>query len=322
MMSAHTIAYSLIIIAFQHNLDTKKTHLKPRLFAFLSVFFYKSKERIEMKLPFFLMMGVVISTTVPSFAAPLPPQSNTITKPRFNDLAQQCSRGVHPNTLQAVARVESKFNPYAIGVVKGSLKRQPTSLAEAVATAKSLHAKGKNFSMGLMQVNRYNLAAYGLNYETVFDPCKNINAGAKILKECFDRAGGNGQIALQKAFSCYYSGNFKFGFKSDFKGQPPYVTKIILAAMDNSPHQIIHYSRNLNVSNNHVVKPNNIQNVNYVPQPSTSNTSRQPETHIPMPANTQVEPETAVTSSDNQAVVAVAKVVPKPKQEWDIFQEF
>ena len=26
--------------------------------------------------------------------------------------------------------------------------------------------------------------------------------------------------------SCYYSGNFKTGFRADFKGQPPYVTKV------------------------------------------------------------------------------------------------
>ena len=162
-----------------------------------------------MKLAHFLIIGAAMTTALPTLAAPSH-QINTIgmTQPRFNDLAAQCTNAVHPNTLQAVARVESGFNPYAIGVVRGSLKRQPRTLAEAVATAKSLHAQGKNFSMGLMQVNRYNLAAYGLNYETVFEPCKNINAGAKILKSCFDRAGGNGQAARNlcktpKQFICF-----------------------------------------------------------------------------------------------------------------------
>lgn len=240
-------------------------------------------------------------------------------EPTFNQLAQQCSSGVHPNTLQAVARVESKFNPYAIGVVKGNLKRQPTSLAEAVATAKSLHAKGKNFSMGLMQVNRYNLATYGLNYETVFDPCKNINAGAKILKDCFDRAGGNGQAALQKAFSCYYSGNFKFGFKSDFKGQPPYVTKIILAAMDNSPHQKIGISGNLKTSKKRATQPNytHLRQTSYVPQPSSSRADE----YIPMPA-------TAEPPQSEPAVATVSNALPKPapitkvSATWDTFGEF
>lgn len=262
-----------------------------------------------MKLVQLLMMTAAMSTAMPTFA--LPVSQNLVSTMRFNDLAQQCSSGVHPNTLQAVARVESKFNPYAIGVVKGSFKRQPRTHAEAVATAKSLHAQGKNFSMGLMQVNRYNLATYGLTYETVFEPCKNINAGAKILKDCFDRAGGQNQMALKKAFSCYYSGNFRFGFKSDFKGQPPYVSKVIMAAMDNSPHQTINFSGSLKAGNSRS-EQYSLMKASYVPQPSTQ-TNRQSATYIPMPQ--QAEQLNEVTDGNNAAVVTV-------KQEWDIFQEF
>jgi len=46
----------------------------------------------------------------------------------FNQLAEQCGSTVHPDTLQAVARVESKFNPFVIGVVGGALKKQPETL--------------------------------------------------------------------------------------------------------------------------------------------------------------------------------------------------
>ena len=59
--------------------------------------------------------------------------------------------------MHHVVRVESSGNPYAIGVVGGRLQRQPKNLAEAVATAKMLEQKGFNFSLGLAQVNRYNL---------------------------------------------------------------------------------------------------------------------------------------------------------------------
>lgn len=267
-----------------------------------------------MKLAHFLIIGAAMTTALPTLAAPSH-QINTVgmTQPRFNDLAAQCTNAVHPNTLQAVARVESGFNPYAIGVVRGSLKRQPRTLAEAVATAKSLHAQGKNFSMGLMQVNRYNLAAYGLNYETVFEPCKNINAGAKILKSCFDRAGGKGQAALQKAFSCYYSGNFKFGFKSDFKGQPPYVTKIIMSALNNSPHQTIQFSGNLKVA--YTPSTANSRQDGYVPQPAAQ-TNRQPE-YIPIPAQEQVQQ--SPTFSDEKPVMAVMQKKTPPPPEWDVF---
>ena len=164
------------------------------------------------------------------------PAAATAQRVNFNELAKACAPGVHHDTLQAIARVESGFNPYAIGVVKGALKRQPRTHAEAVAAAKMLHAQGRNFSMGLAQINKYNLPKYGLNYETVFDPCKNLNAGAQILTDCFNRAEGGkvSQTALQKAFSCYYSGNFRFGFTRDFAGQPSYVQKVVNSAAANS----------------------------------------------------------------------------------------
>lgn len=283
-----------------------------------------------MKTSNLLMMSAAIATALPTIAAPLPQKATPI-KTRFNDLAQQCSSGVHPNTLQAVARVESKFNPFAIGVVKGYLKRQPTNHAEAVATAKSLHAQGKNFSMGLMQVNRYNLAHYGLTYETVFEPCKNINVGAKILKECFDRAGGNGQTALKKAFSCYYSGNFKFGFKSDFKGQPPYVTKIILAAMDNSPNQTIRFSGSLKVNSNGAKQQARSMKTSYVPQPSNTKQpeyismpqSNQQAEYIPMPQEQQVaQPNSATGKPVAVSPVETVTVTKKATADWDVFGDF
>ncbi len=318
-MLAYPITYSHKYITFWHKIDTQENTLKTALLAFLSVFFYQLKEREGMKLPHFLMLGAAIATALPSVAAPLPPTDTITSKPRFNDLAAQCSSGIHPNTLQAVARVESGFNPYAIGVVKGRLQRQPRTLTEAIATAKSLHAQGRNFSMGLMQVNRYNLATYGLNYETVFEPCKNIHAGAQILKSCFNRAGGQGQAALQKAFSCYYSGNFRFGFKSDFNGQPPYVTKIIMSALSNSPHQTINVGAGSLKVGNAVSLSNPIQKTSYVPQPTVQNS--QPES-IPMPPKQQVAQTHSEASQSVSVLPTEAATVAKTTASWDAFGDF
>lgn len=94
--------------------------------------------------------------------------------------------------MQHVVRIESSRNPYAIGVVGGRLVREPRGLAEAVATAKMLEQKGYNFSLGLGQVNRYNLQKYGLaTYEMAFDKCPNLVAASKILAECHSRSGAN-----------------------------------------------------------------------------------------------------------------------------------
>ena len=52
----------------------------------------------------------------------------------FITLAQQCAPLVSPVTMAAIVRTESGFNPYAIGVVRGRLVRQPASLVEAVGS--------------------------------------------------------------------------------------------------------------------------------------------------------------------------------------------
>jgi type IV secretion system protein VirB1 len=151
----------------------------------------------------------------------------------FIALAQQCAPTVAPQTMAAIVNVESSYNPYAIGVVKGRLQRQPKSIQEAVATAKALAAAGWNFSIGIAQVNRYNLPKYNLTYEQGFEPCSNLWAGSKILEGCFIRADNNQrtqQEALKAAISCYYSNNFTRGFKPDVRGKPSYVEKVVASA--------------------------------------------------------------------------------------------
>ena len=120
---------------------------------------------------------------------------------------------VPSEVMHHVVRVESSYNPYAIGVVGGRLVRQPKNLPEALATVRMLETRGFNFSIGLAQVNRYNLDKYGLDtYEKAFEPCANLSAGSKILAECYQRANGD----WGKSFSCYYSGNFSTGFRHGY----------------------------------------------------------------------------------------------------------
>ncbi|MEY2170718.1 MULTISPECIES: lytic transglycosylase domain-containing protein [unclassified Rhodanobacter] len=151
----------------------------------------------------------------------------------FAMLAQQCAPLVDHRTLAAVVSVESGRNPYAIGVVDGHLVRQPRNLDEAVATAEALEQGGWNFSVGIAQVNKKNLDKNGVSYAQAFDACKNLNLGAQILKDCYQRAQvrfPDQQAALQAAFSCYYSGNFTRGFRPDKAGQPSYVAKVLAQA--------------------------------------------------------------------------------------------
>lgn len=147
----------------------------------------------------------------------------------FMALVLACAPQVHADTATALVRVESSFNPWAIGVVGGELQRQPRTRGEALATAKALQAGRWNFSVGLGQINVGNFERLGLTLESAFDACTNLAAMQSVLSECFDRAlkpsapAGN-QGALRQALSCYYSGNFTTGF------QHGYVQKVVAVA--------------------------------------------------------------------------------------------
>jgi type IV secretion system protein VirB1 len=137
----------------------------------------------------------------------------------FMALAQQCAPQVAPATLAAIVRTESGFNPYAIGVVHGRLVRQPQTLEEAIATARSLQAQGWNYSVGLAQVNQANFTRYGLTLDTAFMPCRNLAAGAAILSRCFDAAQSATratQQALRASLSCYASGDWAKGYRTGY----------------------------------------------------------------------------------------------------------
>ena len=152
----------------------------------------------------------------------------------FLALTLACAPQVHSDTAHALVRVESGFNPWAIGVVGGALVRQPRHRAEALATAQSLQAAGWSFSVGLGQINIGNFARLGLTLGSAFDPCTNLAAMQTVLGECYERASRlhlrspHAQAALHRAVSCYYSGNFSTGFRHG------YVRKVVAAVRSQS----------------------------------------------------------------------------------------
>lgn len=139
----------------------------------------------------------------------------------FAALVASCAPLVHPATAHALVSVESGFNPNAIGLVGGALARQPRSANEALATAHALKTAGRNFSVGLAQINVGNFERLKLTIPAAFDACRNLGAMQTVLVECFDRAGDRQapQRALRRALSCYYSGNFATGFRHGYVGR-------------------------------------------------------------------------------------------------------
>lgn len=147
-------------------------------------------------------------------------------------LAAQCAPDVSAQTLLAVARAESALNPFAIGVNGGgALRSRPTSALGAAQTARDLIRQGRNVDLGLGQINVHNLKRLGLTPEAAFDPCRNLAASARVLREGYDRATatmGSGQAALHVALSYYNTGDPQRGFRNG------YVARVIAHAAPGS----------------------------------------------------------------------------------------
>lgn len=139
----------------------------------------------------------------------------------FLALVLQCARTIHPDTANDIARVESGFYPYAIGIV-GEKGRFPQTKAEALKTIKLLNEQGKNYSVGLMQINKSNFDKFNVTASDMLSPCDNLSVFEKIITDCYIRGK-----TLKNALSCYYSGNFVTGKKAetDFKSTS-YVERI------------------------------------------------------------------------------------------------
>jgi len=139
-------------------------------------------------------------------------------------LALSCAPHIHPITLQALIRHESRARQYAIGVnTKGHpLPRQPRTQAEASAAAQRLIDQGIDFDAGLGQINVRNWAWLKLDSATVFDRCRNLAAAQTVLADCYARAlpsHKDAQQALRAALSCYNTGNFSRGFSNGYVGK-------------------------------------------------------------------------------------------------------
>jgi len=127
-----------------------------------------------------------------------------------------------PAVLGAIIAVESKGDPYALNVNGDvELVRAPGDYEQAVAMARWLERHGYSFDAGLAQVNSTNFAWLGLTVESVFEPCTNLRAAARVLEECQERATvrfGPGRRALAAAVSCYNTGDFARGVLNGYVG--------------------------------------------------------------------------------------------------------
>lgn len=143
-------------------------------------------------------------------------------------LAAQCAPSVAAETLLSVAKVESGFDPLAIGVNGApAIRVHASSRAEAGQKAAALIADGRSVDLGLAQINSRNLDWLGLTIDEAFDPCRNLAASARVLQDGYARGAHRGdgeQPALLAALSYYNTGHPNRGFRNG------YVAKVTKAA--------------------------------------------------------------------------------------------
>jgi type IV secretion system protein VirB1 len=142
----------------------------------------------------------------------------------FAALAAACAPSVAPETLAAVARAESGFNAHAINLNGAGGGTQPVgSREEAIALATELVVvRGRSVDLGLMQVNSANLGRLGLSIADAFDPCRSLEAGARVLAEGYAAAArgeADPQRALRVALSRYNTGHPERGFANGYVGR-------------------------------------------------------------------------------------------------------
>ncbi|ENQ6875323.1 lytic transglycosylase domain-containing protein [Salmonella enterica] len=134
----------------------------------------------------------------------------------FLAVAMQCAATIHPSTSLDIAKAESGYNPYAIAEIipknerkpgdKGFITHMPNNKEDAIGITRRIEAKGRRYSVGLMQITSTNFNSYGVTASDLFNPCTNLSVYEKIITDCYQRGG-----TLQRALSCYYSGNFTTG---------------------------------------------------------------------------------------------------------------
>jgi type IV secretion system protein VirB1 len=115
-------------------------------------------------------------------------------------LATACQTATDPMTILGIAAHESALDPLIIHDNADNHKYSPTTKAEAVRFAHALTGIGHSIDIGLMQINSANFSWLGLTIEAAFDPCKSVEAGAKVLI----------------AFSRYNTGNPSAGISNGY----------------------------------------------------------------------------------------------------------
>ena len=105
-----------------------------------------------------------------------------IDAPSFAELLARCAP--HTPALTAIVREASGFEPFVIGTIdRKSVSIQVDTKSEAIKLASELMIGGQRVRIGLAQIDSRDLKRLGLSVTDALEPCANLTAAAKLLKE-------------------------------------------------------------------------------------------------------------------------------------------
>ncbi|WP_299496330.1 transglycosylase SLT domain-containing protein [uncultured Shewanella sp.] len=124
----------------------------------------------------------------------------------MTQLLIDCQDVVNPQLLLGLIT----NNPYEISAINNTIEQQANTEGEATTIIDKLSSKGIGFNAGIMKIHSSNFYDVGLDNATVFNVCKNINAGAKLLSNCLSatKKSDYTQDVMQGAYACYRAKNF------------------------------------------------------------------------------------------------------------------
>lgn len=134
--------------------------------------------------------------------------------------------------MLAIVRTESGGFIHSLNVNGTKSPPRPKDLPTAAMLARRYIQAGYSVDLGLAQINSRNLTRLGMTVEDAFNPCRNLAAGAAILRQNFVAASNDQppQARLRVALSMYNTGSRSRGFSNG------YVDKVLANAASVAAH--------------------------------------------------------------------------------------
>jgi len=140
--------------------------------------------------------------------------------------------------MAAVIAVESGGNPYAIHDNTTAVSYAPPTLGEAIGIGELLVDRGHSVDLGIAQINSGNMAHYRIGVASLFNPCVNVNVGARILRDAWRSAIGRYGSAPEVRPRVVFAAAQGYNSGSLF-GAPRYASAVVNAYYSSSVQEVV-----------------------------------------------------------------------------------